>query len=830
MDRTSFTVSDLVLRVPEKLDPAKFDLDAYMGFIDLLCQGRAYQEEALAAALRFLVGGECSTLADLAEQNYERNHNLETCYGSLDGLLGRLRLKDRLACSLDLATGTGKSYVMYGLGRILLNEGTVDRVLVLCPSTTIEAGLLEKFRALSADRDLRAALPNRPGTRNPDIIRATDTIEPGKICVENIHATYAGTKSAIADSLRDKGESTLVINDEAHHIYTPGTDRTLKKWESFLADEEFNFRRVVGLSGTCYIENDYFPDVIYRYSLADAMEQGTVKKVWYVDQDITKTEREAFQKIHTNHENNRKRYRPLKPLTILVTKDVRAARELGERLVAFLRDSTRAKGKAPDRVLVVTSADEHRANLSKLGTVDSAKNPAEWIVSVSMLTEGWDVKNVFQIVPHERRAFHSKLLIAQVLGRGLRIPDALHGQQPDVMVFNHDRWAPAIRHLVDEVMENEVRIASYPVTERGAYDFQLHQIHYKQAERSETISESGGRPDVLKKGRIALAPQAAKVRRRTRYARAGSRDTREQAVDIAYRLRPVSEVAARVRNRLKSIDIEEGTKYAQQASLGRLEAIIQRSLREVGADEGSVSEENEQRILAALGPLTRRRSKQVRLTVKVDRVQAMSTHDMPSRSIGLGALRKDAGLWYDDSSLEMGAEADRAVLRELDEANPYGSAVQRIPNPYNFKSPVNVVLVSHSPERRFVRELLRGENARALDAWVKSPDTHFYEIDYSWRKGEHQKQGTFNPDFFISIDGGKRIMVVETKMDTDVSDENRGKLRYAERHFALLNKKQKAARYHFYFLSPSDYDEFFQAVRDGNYPTFRSALHAALME
>ncbi len=196
----------------------------------------------------------------------------------------------------------------------------------------------------------------------------------------------------------------------------------------------------------------------------------------------------------------------------------------------------------------------------------------------------------------------------------------------------------------------------------------------------------------------------------------------------------------------------------------------------------------------------------------------------------MGALRKDAGLWYDDSSLEMGAEADRAVLRELDEANPYGSAVQRIPNPYNFKSPVNVVLVSHSPERRFVRELLRGENARALDAWVKSPDTHFYEIDYSWRKGEHQKQGTFNPDFFISIDGGKRIMVVETKMDTDVSDENRGKLRYAERHFALLNKNQKAARYHFYFLSPSDYDEFFQAVRDGNYPTFRSALHAALME
>src|SRR5437899_3775813 len=51
-----------------------------------------------------------------------------------------------LACSVDLATGTGKSYVIFGLARILLNEGAVDRVLVLCPSTTIESGLLDKFR------------------------------------------------------------------------------------------------------------------------------------------------------------------------------------------------------------------------------------------------------------------------------------------------------------------------------------------------------------------------------------------------------------------------------------------------------------------------------------------------------------------------------------------------------------------------------------------------------------------------------------------------------------------------------------------------------------
>ena len=45
-------------------------------------------------------------------------------------------------------------------------------------------------------------------------------------------------------------------------------------------------------------------------------------------------------------------------------------------------------------------------------------------------------KNVFQIVPWEDRAFNSKLLIAQVLGRGLRMPENTIGQ-PKVRVFNH---------------------------------------------------------------------------------------------------------------------------------------------------------------------------------------------------------------------------------------------------------------------------------------------------------------------------------------------------------------------------------------------------------
>ena len=39
-----------------------------------------------------------------------------------------------------------------------------------------------------------------------------------------------------------------------------------------------------------------------------------------------------------------------------------------------------------------------------LASINNATSKVEWILSVSMFNEGWDVKRVFQIVPHEKRA------------------------------------------------------------------------------------------------------------------------------------------------------------------------------------------------------------------------------------------------------------------------------------------------------------------------------------------------------------------------------------------------------------------------------------------
>ena len=58
-------------------------------------------------------------------------------------------------------------------------------------------------------------------------------------------------------------------------------------------------------------------------------------------------------------------------------------------------------------------------------------------------------ENVFQVVPHKQKAFNLKLLIAQVLGRGLRIPqnlkDAIGADKIFLKVNNHEKWNHEIK-------------------------------------------------------------------------------------------------------------------------------------------------------------------------------------------------------------------------------------------------------------------------------------------------------------------------------------------------------------------------------------------------
>lgn len=189
-DKQTFRNQDLVLRVSPSVDPTVFDINKYEGFLDVLCSGREYQKEAIRAALIYMLGSRYLNLQTLAEENYYSNRVLQDRYATLEEFKRHLQMPDRLSYTVDLATGTGKSYVMYGIARIMLAEGAVDRVLVLCPSLTIEDGLTEKFRFLSSEGVLKEMLPEEATFPNPSIIDGSESIVPGSICIENLRGGH----------------------------------------------------------------------------------------------------------------------------------------------------------------------------------------------------------------------------------------------------------------------------------------------------------------------------------------------------------------------------------------------------------------------------------------------------------------------------------------------------------------------------------------------------------------------------------------------------------------------------------------------------------------
>jgi len=834
LDHQRFLNQDLVLNVSKSVNPAVFDINKYEGFLDALCGEREYQKTAIRNTLAYLLSGNYKSVADLAEENYHNNETLQTFYGTFEQFKNHLQFPNKLSCSLDLATGTGKSYVIYGIARILLAEGAVDYVLVVCPSTTIEDGLMEKFKLLSGDDTLRNLLPDDAVIKNPHIINATESITTGTICVENCHALYEHVKSSIRESLAGKGDRTLIVNDETHHVFNQ-KGKSFKKWKEFLIDENFGFNYIVGLSGTCYIGDDYFTDVITRYSLRESIEQGFVKIIDYVAEDSSNTQDEKLQKIYDNHiENKNTKYRLVRPITILITKDIRACNKLTDDLIRFLAETEGIlEEDAAKKVLEVTSSPKHKENVRKLKDVDRKDSQVEWITSVSMLTEGWDVKNVFQIVPHEERAFDSKLLIAQVLGRGLRIPEVYLGQKPVVTVFNHDRWSGRIKHLVDEVLEIEKRVYSYPVEKEQNYHFAIHNIDYEKLTETEEYKQE--KEYEFTKGFITLIRQSPALERETEYVRATTGESHRKKTLVKYKMFSIDEIAEKLHNRFKSIDMETAetenpTNYAEKYDLDWLKKLIRNSLDRIGESGDQISDENRQKIYQAFGVIHRAAAKAVRYRMSPKALIEVDTKNRNRNSAGYAAIKRgDATVFFDDLTLKFSDEESITFIKDLeeDDTRPV-SAIEKIDNIYNFKSPLNLAISDHKPERLFIRRLIAQENSKAVDSWLKSTDQDFYPIEYSWKKGEHPKRGRFNPDFFIKI--GDSILVIEIKGDEEIrepSDENKAKYKAAKNHFKTLNEQQDKLKYYFNFLTPEDYDYYFDHLRNGNF-NFSSKLDAEL--
>ena len=841
------TNDDFVLQLRNIDYATREKVERYEPFFEAMSLDRyAFQREAMRRTVEFLLTPSYADTSGLAAEHYLSSTKLQAQFGSLADYLDRFHLRDCKAVSLDLATGAGKSFVMYGIARVVLALGLVDKVLVLCPSLTIEQGLKDKFNELAARQDLKDLIESLGAVYpNPPIKSANDPILDGDICVENIHAVYDRTGSSISDSFKGQGARTLVLNDEAHHIYSDA-DAATKKWLEFLRNEEYGFKMIVGVSGTPYIGNDYFPDVIFRYGLKQAIDEQVVKTPDYVEERLVEGG-VTFEEILHNHKLNRDKYAgSVKPVSIVVTEKILKCVEVWKELVAKIRTqdgltqieaekrviwvaSGIGSGRDADAVkrLVPDVEKVRKQNLQTLRSVGDNDNPVQWIVSVSMLTEGWDVPNVFQVVPWESRAFNSKLLIAQVLGRGLRIPPGL---KPPLLltVANHERWTADLANLFKEVLEIENRVHSLPT--RPQFSFPLFNLDYV----SEIVTEQTQTAQVREPEAVRYSPQLRQEEHVATYSRSGEHRVRVDVPDIM----PMSHAVTRMWAYLGEKDARIAVAWPKH----RLREFIVGNLQRDGQPDDFLSRENLIKTQNAFGPMFRMPGATVaRQKLKPNNLRELDPMAMQAQSVSEDQLRDHSVVYYtDDAEAGFTESQDKALWeewvenyqlasrRDIDGIAHFKEALQP-QDAAKFRCPTNLLIARYEPERLFIRELIA--HAELFDAFLKNADSGFYWFPYSYKSAvratSHAKTENFNPDFLVKLAGRDVVLVVEIKSDDDDSARNKAKLRDAKEHFARLNGRLAATgeswTYHFYFLSTADYGAFFAAVRDGRLG-FKSSL------
>jgi len=875
----------------------KFSFSDIEEYVSELVGSRDYQYDAIKQIMIYLWGGSYKNITELGKENYKQKLQLQQRFGTEENFFRQLPLPDRLSGVVHMATGTGKSYVIFAIAYLSLVMGFTKRVLVLGPaSTIIEQGLREKFRELITKREFNSKLPQRYRGKAINLLTDNDPIEDDSIVIENINAVY--TFGSITDTLFKNTTEVLVLGDEIHHAYShlkyadnrlvldreagqegKGETRDERLWMRFLRENK-EIARHIGFTGTPYNQDDYFTDIICNYSIKDATEQKYIKTINAIirtetdEGDSTLSIDQRFEMVLKNHLENMEKYayrnhagkRRLKPTTIFICPTQKNAQKRSEEFIAFL---TRYKKKhngiqgtdseimdvLRKKVICVVSRvskSEYKQELDNIEETDPKKigGSVEFVFAVNKLSEGWDVDNVFQIVPMEERVFNSKLLISQVLGRGMRIPRDVpnaHIQQnyPILTVTNHDKFADHIKQLVDSVTESDMYFTSLPLTDReqgrGVHNFTLFNLNYIPNIRF----EKADRVDQGPPGKLILTPFEEKLGVKV------LRTKDEKRYELARNFYTVDQIVYDIFNRFKyrtfeALHFDFGSvvvndRYPEEDEIMH---VIVYAMKETGIKGDNLSEENRKQIDNYFNQfLPRGKKKRVFENIEGDLIP-VDTSRMDKSGIRVSELERDRTAFLsEDYETEVG-ETNKFVLEYINELRgrpedkqqlslfkpedfverrdeiirPFVKGDTKPPyvvNTSKLKSPQNIVLVSHSPEKEFVFQLI--DNSDYIDSWIKSPDKNFYSIDYEyWKGGKDRVRRSFNPDFFIKIDldeyitrlesEGKQdhleklkklqdegvetlIKVVEIKSDEERDEATPAKGEYAMAHFERVNSK-----------------------------------------
>lgn len=269
----------------------------------------------------------------------------------------------------------------------------------------------------------------------------------------NFHKFKETLGASFADVLA-QFDDLVICMDEAHRYYAPASMKAINY-----------LKPILGLEFTATPKTT--SNVIYAYDLARGAVEGYLKipvvmgrsnMAGYNKNDIEEMKirdgltlhehRKAILREYCNEHN----LDYIKPIVLVACKDTEHAKKIR----ALIDNDDFQKGKYKGKVIEIhskQSGEESEENIRLLLSIERASNPVEVVLHVYKLKEGWDVNNLFTIIP--LNAAKSDILAMQTIGRGLRLPFGEQTGNEDLDsldIVAHDHY----RELVDEIKSSDI--------------------------------------------------------------------------------------------------------------------------------------------------------------------------------------------------------------------------------------------------------------------------------------------------------------------------------------------------------------------------------------
>lgn len=378
-----------------------------------------------------------------------------------------------------LATGVGKTRLMGAFAAYLFLTGRSRHFFVLAPNTTIYDKLIQDF-TLGTPKYVFTGIAEF--AQNPPILVTGDNWESGRgiqggdlfghtpiiniFNVDKINKDKGRIKKLheyIGESYFDylAGLPDLVLMmDEAHRYRAKAGMKAVAELKPVLGLEMTATPKTVGAN------SQPFKNVIINYGLGNAMADGFVKepavatRANFDPSSVTPEQLEQIKledgihyheyvKVELDIYARESGKTKVHPFMLVVAQDTTHAKALREQIENEKFFGGRYKGKVAE-VHSALKGEENDEAVQRLVALEH-DGQTDVVIHVNKLKEGWDVNNLYTIVP--LRASASDILTEQTLGRGLRLP---YGKRTGVdavdtlTVIAHDRFDEVIRRARDD--------------------------------------------------------------------------------------------------------------------------------------------------------------------------------------------------------------------------------------------------------------------------------------------------------------------------------------------------------------------------------------------